>query len=161
MRAYFLTCSSLGSAEQQAAWNDTVLGKTAFATQIFKRSAYSGGRPSGGVNLRDSLRRDDDSQTPLQFIYEAADCRMWFTAPMINDVTVLWKETADTVWKGKKCVQGSTGDKSSISGGGQNSTGERPPLQREAASDTSLMAPSSGLLGWMVGMAITWSLLNI
>lgn len=53
------------------------------------------------MNLEDNLRQNDASKTPLEFVYEAADCRMWFTAPMITDVT------------------GSTGDSSSVSGGTQ------------------------------------------
>jgi hypothetical protein len=121
----------MGSPQQQAEWNNTALGKTAFAEQMFRRSAYAGGRAAGGINLRDNLRRDDPSKTPLEFIYEAADCRMFYTAPMINDVTQVWKGVADRMFRGANgtsaCVQGSTGDKSSISGGGQARAGEVPP----------------------------------
>ncbi|KAF2007965.1 hypothetical protein P154DRAFT_453317, partial [Amniculicola lignicola CBS 123094] len=117
----------LGSPDQQAAWNKTTLGPTAFATQLFKRSAYSGGRAAGGINLRDNLRRNDASKTPLEFIYEAADCRMFYTAPMINDVTMVWKGVVDRMWKNGTCVTGSTGDKSSVSAGGQNKGGQVPP----------------------------------
>ncbi|KAF2648221.1 hypothetical protein K491DRAFT_722752 [Lophiostoma macrostomum CBS 122681] len=125
----------LGSPAQQAEWNTTALGKTAFATQLFKRSAYSGGRAAGGINLRDNLRRADTSQTPLEFIYEAADCRMWYTAPMIGDVTMVWKGVVDRMFRGggngtmgmTGCVKGSTGDKSSVTGGGQGRGGEVAP----------------------------------
>jgi hypothetical protein len=115
----------LGSLEQQAQWNNTDLGRTALATQLFKRSAYQGGRIAGGVNLRDNLRKDDASKTPLEFMYEAADCRMFMTAAMVTDVTQVWKGVADRMFRNgtdlgsSKCVQGSTGDKTSISGGGQ------------------------------------------
>ncbi|KAH7137927.1 hypothetical protein B0J11DRAFT_115 [Dendryphion nanum] len=132
-----------GSPEQQASWNDTDLGRTAFASQLFTRSAYSGGRPAGGINLRDNLRRNDASKTPLEFIYEAADCRMFYTAPMITDVTQVWKGVVDrmfSVGSGangtagmRGCVQGSMGDKSSVSGGGQVRAGEVPPAPPEGA----------------------------
>jgi hypothetical protein len=112
----------LGSPEQQKVWDTTDLGKTAFATQLFKRSAYQGGQIAGGVNLKDNLRQNDASGTPLEFIYEAADCRMWFTGKMITDVTEVWKGVADRMFRGNSttgCVQGSTGDPLSVSGGGQ------------------------------------------
>lgn len=135
---------SLGSPEQQAQWNTTSLGKTAFAEQMFKRTAYSGGNPAGGINLKDNLRRGDPSKTPLEFIYEAADCRMFYTAPMINDVTMVWKGVVDRMFRNgtAKCVQGSTGDKSSISGGGQSKAGSVPPPMR-AGVDQSKGAGST------------------
>jgi hypothetical protein len=115
----------LGSPAQRAQWNNTDIGRTAFATQLFKRSAYQGGRIAGGVNLKDNLRQGDASKTPLEFIYEAADCRMFFTAAMVNDVTQVWKGVADRMFRTgdkmgmKMCVEGSTADKSSVTGGGQ------------------------------------------
>lgn len=111
----------LGSPQQQAEWNKTDLGRTAFATQLFKRSAYQQGQIAGGVNLKDNLRQNDASKVPLEFIYEAADCRMFFTAGMVSDVTQVWKGVADRMFRNmtQMCVKGSTGDKSSISGGGQ------------------------------------------
>ncbi|KAF2018290.1 hypothetical protein BU24DRAFT_168046 [Aaosphaeria arxii CBS 175.79] len=121
-----------GSPEEQAQWNNTALGRTAFANQLFTRTAYAGGRPAGGINLRDNLRRNDRSKTPLEFVYEAADCRMWYTAPMINDVTQVWKGVVDRMFTAddsgmQGCVQDSTGHKSSVSGGGQAKSGEVPP----------------------------------
>ena len=112
----------LGSPEQQKQWDTMDLGKTAFAQQLFKRSAYSGGQIAGGINLKDNLRLNDESGVPLEFMYEAADCRMWFTAKMISDVTEVWKGVADRMFAGNGttgCVQGSTMDPSTVSGGGQ------------------------------------------
>ncbi|KAH6637724.1 hypothetical protein C7974DRAFT_355539 [Boeremia exigua] len=116
----------LGSPAQQAQWDTQDLGKTAFATQLFKRSAYQGGRIAGGVNLKDNLRQNDASGTPLEFMYEAADCRMFFTAPMVTDVTALWKGVADRMFRNETslCVAGSTGDASSVSAGGQRRGGD-------------------------------------
>lgn len=102
------------------------LGKTAFATQLFKRSAYQGGRVAGGVNLKDNLRQNDASGTPLEFMYEAADCRMFFTAAMVTDVTELWKGVADRMFKNgtDMCVAGSTGNPTAVSAGGQKRAGD-------------------------------------
>ncbi|KAF2277555.1 uncharacterized protein EI97DRAFT_297377 [Westerdykella ornata] len=153
----------LGSPEQQAQWNQTALGRTAFATQIFKRSAYFGDRPAGGINLRDNLRKDDPSQTPLEFIYEAADCRMFYTAEMINDVTNVWKGAVDRMFKGeqgmKLCVDGSTGHKSSVTGGGQWRSGEVPAEPKErgrqgAAGRISSPLVLSAVVGVMVSLCL-------
>lgn len=61
---------------------------------------------SGQVNVRDNLREGDKTETPLQFVYEAADCRLWYTAEMTVDVTSIWEKTADVAWGGDTCVQG-------------------------------------------------------
>lgn len=47
----------LGSPAEQAQWMEQDLGKTAFAKQLFKRSAYQNGRVAGGVNLKDNIDR--------------------------------------------------------------------------------------------------------
>jgi len=59
------------------------------------------------VNVRDGIREGDESQTPLQFVYEPADCRLWYTAEMTVDVTAIWEKVVDVAWKGGSCVVGS------------------------------------------------------
>lgn len=61
-----------------------------------------------GVNLRDQVRQDEE--TPLQFTYEAADCRIFWTPKTIFNYAALWQYTADAVWRNASlCVAGSTG----------------------------------------------------
>lgn len=86
------------------------------------------------------MRRDDLGQTPLEFIYEAADCRMWYTAGMVNNVTEVWKGVVDRMFRDDgmaRCVEGSTGHESSVTGGGQRKGGEvptpLPPVQQGGA----------------------------
>ena len=143
----------LGSPEQQAQWDTMDLGKTAFATQLFKRSAYQGGRVAGGVNLKDNLRQNDASGTPLEFMYEAADCRMFFTAAMVTDVTELWKGVADRMFKNgtDKCVAGSTGNPTSVSAGGQKRAGDGTIAEGKGINST-MRSVASGP-GTMVGGA--------
>ncbi|KAL4861297.1 hypothetical protein BDV12DRAFT_204153 [Aspergillus spectabilis] len=50
------------------------------------------------VNLRDQIRRDDPSNTPLQFRYEAADCRIFYTPKTWYNYTNLWNYAADAAW---------------------------------------------------------------
>lgn len=71
------------------------------------------------VNFRDGIKNGDTSQTPLQFVYEAADCRILYTAAMTVDITAAWKAVADSAWNGKnKCIAGNI----AVSGSGKRAT---------------------------------------
>lgn len=50
------------------------------------------------VNLRDQIRRNDSSNTPLQFRFEAADCRIFFTPNTWYNLTNLWSYAAEAAW---------------------------------------------------------------
>ena len=57
------------------------------------------------VNFRDGIRDADlpnAQDIPLQFVYEAADCRILYTKEMTVDVTAIWKAAADTAFSGKQ-----------------------------------------------------------
>ncbi|KAF2397154.1 hypothetical protein EJ06DRAFT_566892 [Trichodelitschia bisporula] len=69
----------------------------------FQRSVAS------GVNNRDGIRKGDSTGTPLQFVYEPADCRLFYTLQMTVDATAMWKAAADAKWNGKECVAGNLG----------------------------------------------------
>lgn len=65
------------------------------------------------VNLRNQVRKSDPV-TPLQFVYEASDCRIWYTAANLKSYEVLWQNAADALWgNGSLCVSGSTNQPSS------------------------------------------------
>ncbi|KAK5116770.1 hypothetical protein LTR62_007444 [Meristemomyces frigidus] len=71
------------------------------------------------VNARDGIRQGDASETPLQFLYETADCRIFYTPEMAVDQTAVWKTVADSVWNGvDHCVAGGFANSSSSSAGG-------------------------------------------
>lgn len=60
------------------------------------------------VNVRDNILRSHiDDGIPAQFLYEPADCRLFYEPPMISDVTSIWKRAADAAWGGGKCAAGS------------------------------------------------------
>jgi hypothetical protein len=90
---------TLGTPAQRTKWAGTELGQ--YSTLPFRR-----GLPGAAVNVRDGIRKGDDSQTPLQFIYEPADCRIFYTAEMRVDITALWEKVADVTWGGDSCVAG-------------------------------------------------------
>lgn len=60
------------------------------------------------INLRDQIRKGED--IPLQFAYEAADCRIYYTPQTVYNYTNLWQYAADAIWKNSSlCARGSTG----------------------------------------------------
>ena len=70
------------------------------------------------VNIRNNIRKGDTTRTPLQFVYEAADCRLFYTAPMMVDQETVWATTYEANWGNGNCVKGSTGQASSKPGTG-------------------------------------------
>lgn len=62
----------------------------------------------GDINLRDQVRKGGD--IPLQFVYEAATCRIFYTPKTFYNYTALWTYAADAMWNNVAlCVQDSTG----------------------------------------------------
>lgn len=63
---------------------------------------------SSGINIRDQILRDNvNDGLPAQFVVEEADCRLYYTLPMITDVTALWKSAATAAFNGGTCAAGS------------------------------------------------------
>ncbi|KAJ5738485.1 hypothetical protein N7493_001640 [Penicillium malachiteum] len=61
------------------------------------------------VNLRDQVRRDHPSNTPLQFRYEPADCRIFFTPSTWYNFSNLWNYAVHATWNNRTlCVAKST-----------------------------------------------------
>lgn len=59
-----------------------------------------------GLNLRDQIRKGSD--VPLQFSYEPADCRIFYTVDTWNDYEALWNYAASAIWTNSSlCVQNS------------------------------------------------------
>ncbi|KAK1522325.1 uncharacterized protein CCOS01_10037 [Colletotrichum costaricense] len=62
---------------------------------------------AAAVNVRDQILRDNvDDGIPAQYVREEADCRLYWTLPMIKDVTEIWKATANAAFNGGKCAYG-------------------------------------------------------
>ncbi|KAI1210507.1 uncharacterized protein F4807DRAFT_467207 [Annulohypoxylon truncatum] len=62
----------------------------------------------GGVNFKNAFA-PSDAQTPLQFLYEPANCRFFYTADMVTSAEAAWKYAVDATWTdpGRYCVEGS------------------------------------------------------
>ncbi|KAJ5229090.1 hypothetical protein N7489_009798 [Penicillium chrysogenum] len=68
---------------------------------------------SGNLNLRNEYDPEDD-QTPLQFVYEAAECRLFYTLDNYLERETVWQAAAKAMFGGGQCVEGSTKGKGSL-----------------------------------------------
>ncbi|KAH8730155.1 hypothetical protein GQ44DRAFT_607285 [Phaeosphaeriaceae sp. PMI808] len=102
--------TSIGLA---SAKNDATLATLANVPRIAVRV----GDASSRVQSQDQVRKGDKTATPLQFIYEAADCKIFYTAETYADPDAAWKQAWNAIQDDSKCVSGSTKHKSSLSGG--------------------------------------------
>lgn len=63
----------------------------------------------GSLNYRNHYRQRDGDDTPLQFVRDYADYRLWYTRDMIASPVAVWNAVVDAVWRNGSCVAGSTG----------------------------------------------------
>ena len=121
--------------------NTTIINTLAYPQQLLNRVAYSDGATAAQINAADNLRNGDASETPLEFVYEAADCKIFYTAEMVANVEETWKAAATAKWGKGGCVPGSTGAPSSISGGVYNNTNSTTLSQQNSNAASNWGAP--------------------
>lgn len=84
------------------------------------------------INYQNNVAENDTSYTPLQFVYEAADCRLWFQNNHIYNIQNLWYTVAGQAFGLNNtevfslCVQGSTNAPTSLSGNATLFNGGNP-----------------------------------
>ncbi|TPX09128.1 uncharacterized protein E0L32_001588 [Thyridium curvatum] len=62
---------------------------------------------AAAVNVRDQILRGNvQDGLPAQYVYEEADCRLYWTEAMVGDVREVWKAAANAAFKGAKCAHG-------------------------------------------------------
>lgn len=69
---------------------------------------YALNRSTGtSINVRDNiLRYHLDDGLPAQFVYEATDCRLFYTPLSIVDPAEQWRLAAEAAWGDGACVAG-------------------------------------------------------
>ncbi|KAI0192369.1 hypothetical protein EV127DRAFT_491545 [Xylaria flabelliformis] len=67
----------------------------------------------GGFNLRNAYQEGAD-HLPLQFDYQASDCRLFYTAENIANPASTWSDARDAIWGDAGCVSNSTGGRGSL-----------------------------------------------
>ncbi|WQF75238.1 Putative Tail specific protease, ClpP/crotonase-like domain superfamily [Colletotrichum destructivum] len=60
------------------------------------------------INSANVYLDDDLDGTPVQFRYEAANCKLYYTWDTLTNMTSLWAAVAGVKWNGGRCVAGST-----------------------------------------------------
>lgn len=115
----------------------TAVGRIYQATQIYKRTTHiPGTRLQGGINSLNNFREGDATETPLEFIYDAADCRLFYTKETFLSPMPLWKQAIDAKWGKGTCVPGSMGHETAIG------VVNNQPFQGQRKSSTSTQNPS-------------------
>ena len=61
-----------------------------------------------GVNFRNAYQKGDD-ELPQQFMYQADDCRLFYTTENILQPETQWRDAKKAIWGGGKCVPDSEG----------------------------------------------------
>lgn len=103
---------------------------------------------SYSLNLRDNIPQGDTEQIPLQFIYEPADCRIFYTAETVASPSALWEYVANVAWGGNKCAWGNitaaAAKNGSSPGGGsgnnRTTTGQTSGATRQGLIFSTLLA---------------------
>jgi hypothetical protein len=95
----FIQSAAQSAVRYDKSLNSSILRENYYDDIVFLRTT------SPGVNCRDGLRQNDTSGIALQFIYEEANCRLYYTPEMTVDVTAIWKAASDAQWGNSgKCV---------------------------------------------------------
>ncbi|KAE9367178.1 hypothetical protein N431DRAFT_548773 [Stipitochalara longipes BDJ] len=96
---------ALSPSSEQATLKASELGVLAdgYALKRLTSSAFA-----GSVNGKNAFGAKD-SQTPLQFLYQPANCRIFYTKEMLFSPDAVWKRTVDATWTdpAANCVEGS------------------------------------------------------
>ncbi|PGH12568.1 hypothetical protein AJ79_04189 [Helicocarpus griseus UAMH5409] len=101
--------NTYASDQEKREWAGTDLGEIyRTGKYILARTVQDG--KGARVNYRNAIDPKDDKRTPLQFVYEAANCRIWMTRHMVKDMKPLWIAAAEAAFKGGYCISGSTPD---------------------------------------------------
>ncbi|PVH71096.1 hypothetical protein DL98DRAFT_616536 [Cadophora sp. DSE1049] len=134
------------SDELAALANDTLPGLTPLP--LGSERALAG----YGLNLRDNIPPGDDAGIPLQFIFEPANCRIYYTPVTVDNPLPLWEQVYDIAWNGAKCNYGSINSDVSNNGSGVDvptgNNGTAPPV-------------SNGVAGMGVSMGLVLAALSV
>ena len=132
------------------AYTASAVGRIVNAKQVAIRSTpIYNWDIAGRINSLDNIRQGDKTETPLEFVYEAADCRLFFPFGFVRDVNVLWKLAVDAKWRNGKCVPGSTKGKGAL-------TTEQGDLLEEAKEQLLKAAGHEGA-AVRLGSGMVWA----
>lgn len=98
------TANILLYAQRARSYTSDASVKSSLARYVDVTAKY---RVSASVNVRDQILRPNmDDGIPAQFVTENADCRLYWTLPMIKDIREVWSAAARSAFAGKSCNWG-------------------------------------------------------
>lgn len=101
----------------------------------------------GQVNFRNAYA-PFNFDLPTQFIYQAADCRLFYTPKSLPQPETVWVNTADAIWNGGgDCVFTTAPRKPLIDINGPSNTTSSKSTSTSKPTPTSTSAPSSATKG--------------
>ena len=100
-----------------------------------------------GVNLRDQIRKEQED-VPVQFVYDAADCRIFYTFETWSDYSQLWTYAVNAANNSKLCVAGSTGFSSTLA---SSQAPTPPPTSKSPTYNASAVLGTSNQFTNMFG----------
>lgn len=110
--SYFNNLAAVSLAAQGNAPNTTsgplALSEEEIEFLKLNLDTYALNRSTGtSINVRDNILRDHlDDGVPAQFLYEATDCRLFYTPLSIVDPVEQWRLAAEAAWGDGSCVAG-------------------------------------------------------
>lgn len=115
--------------------------------------------------MRDNIPQGDDAQTPLQFVFEPANCRIFYSFLTASHPHMLWEHVADVTWKGKQCAWGGMSTNVTVSEPGNSTSpsapGSGPPagLKQVTTSVASGRTRVISSMAAVVGVGLMFQLL--
>lgn len=109
----------------------------------------------GNVNFRNAYQEGEDD-LPLQFQYQASDCRLYYTVENVYHPHTIWQAAKEAIWGTGACVAGSTGGIGSLEykNRGNETAGYRSeetgvgPENRAGEDSSTTNAAGSVMIDW-------------
>jgi hypothetical protein len=100
--------------------------------------------------LRDNIPHGDTEGIPLQFVFEPANCRVFYTAGSVSEPVRLWEQVVAVAWGGGECAWGGMDTVVGNNGSGGNGT---------ATSANGATGLRIGAMSVVIGVSATIALL--
>ncbi|KAI0411557.1 hypothetical protein F5X98DRAFT_357027 [Xylaria grammica] len=97
----------------------------------------------GDVNLRSAYQEGAD-HLPLQFDYQASDCRLFYTAKNIMDPSSTWADAKAAIWGDHGCVTNSTGGRGSLEDRSKSTTNSSSRNNGNSGGNSSSVDDNDG-----------------
>ncbi|RSL51355.1 hypothetical protein CEP54_011442 [Fusarium duplospermum] len=111
----------------------------------------------GSVNFRNAYQEGEDD-LPLQFQYQASDCRLYYTVDNVYRPHTIWKAAKEAIWGAEACVVGSTDGIGSIEyESKRNKTGVYHSEETGGRTENEKEGEDSGTTNAAVGIMVNWA----